>query len=60
MAFGTGTSFINGDAGIARGIQKEVACECWCTAKGEIIPLMVKLIDEDGEMQVIRDTIHRI
>lgn len=55
MAFGTGTSSINGDAGIVRGIQKEVACECWCTAWGEIIPLMVKLIDEDGEMQVIRD-----
>ena len=54
MAFGIGTNSNNGDAGIVRGIQKEVACECWCSSKGDVIPLMIKLMDEDGEMQVIR------
>lgn len=57
MAFGIviGTNSNNGDAGIVRGIQKEVACECWCSSKEDVIPLMIKLMDEDGEMQVIRD-----
>ena len=55
MAFGIGTNSNNGDAGIVRGIQKEIACQCWCTSKGEIMPLMIKLKDEDGEMQIIRD-----
>lgn len=55
MAFGIGTNSNVVDAGIVRGAQKEIACECWCTTKGNITPLMVKLEDEDGEIQVIRE-----
>ena len=55
MAFGISANSNNKDAGIVRGIQKEIACECWCSSKGEIIPLMIKLVNEDGELQVIRD-----
>lgn len=57
MTFGIGTNTIGTDAGIIRGTQREIACECWCTSKGKITPLMVKLQDEDGEIQVIKDII---
>lgn len=59
MAFGIGTYSGAEDAGWIHGSQKEIACECWCTSKGKITPLMIKLKDEDGEIQVIRDiTVH--
>lgn len=45
--------------GILRGTQQEIACGCWCTSTGKITPMMVKLKDEEGQMQVIRDiTVH--
>lgn len=57
MAFGTGLNLT--DAVSVRGTQKEVACECWCTSKGKVTPLMLKVEDEDGEIQVIREiTVH--
>ena len=43
------------NSGSIRGIQKEIACQCWCTSKGRVIPLMIKLQDEDGEFRIIRD-----
>ena len=59
MAFGTGRNFQEADAGIVRGRQKEVACKCWFTSTGQIMPLMLKVMDEDGEIQVIKDiTVH--
>lgn len=59
MAFGTGMNPRTMDTGFVRGIQQEVACECWCTSTGKITPLMVKLKDEEGQIQVIRDiTVH--
>lgn len=54
MAFGT---YINAGAANAvpvKGKQKEIACECWFTRSGKIIPLMLKVKDEDGEIRVIR------
>ena len=35
-------------------MQREVGCECWFTSSGKIIPLMIKVKDEDGEIRVIR------
>ncbi len=59
MAFGIGTNTQEADAGIVRGKQKEVACGCWFTSKGKIMPLMLKVEDEDGEIQVIKEiTVH--
>ena len=55
MTFGNGTNSNSGEFGIVRGIQKEIACECWCSSKGKIVPLMIKLIDEDGELKTVRD-----
>ena len=49
MAFGIGINNENQDAGMIRGSQQDIACECWFTQKGKIIPLMIKVQDEDGE-----------
>ncbi len=54
MAFGIGTNHKETNDGLIRGIQKEIACECWFTSTGKMIPLMIKVRDEDGEMLVIR------
>ena len=35
-------------------MQREVGCECWFTSSGKIIPLMIKVKDEDGEIRIIR------
>lgn len=53
MAFGIGTNIGSADAGTVKGIQKEVACQCWFTKSGKITPLMLKVQDEDGEIRVI-------
>lgn len=59
MAFGIGTSNRNMVAEVLRGTQREIACQCWCTSTGKITPLMVKLQDEEGQIQVVRDiTVH--
>ena len=47
MAFGIGTNTQDADAGEVRGEQREVACECWFTSKGRIIPRMLKVQEED-------------
>ena len=43
MAFGIGINNENQDAGMIRGSQQDIACECWFTQKGKIIPLMIKI-----------------
>lgn len=53
-AFGIGTNSGKADAGAVKGTQKEIACECWFTSKGKVIPLMLKVEDEDGEIRVIK------
>lgn len=59
MAFGVDTNSPRADAGLVRGIQKKIACECWFTSTGRVMPLMVKLQDEEGEIQTIREiTVH--
>ena len=37
-----------------RGTQRKIACECWFTITGRMIPLMLKIEDEDGQIQTIR------
>ena len=54
MSFGIGTNTGNADSGVIKGIQKEIACQCWFTRSGEITPLMIKVQDEDGEIRAIR------
>ena len=61
MAFGTGTNTNLADipAGIIKGKQIKAACQCWCTSTGKVMPLMLKVQDEDGGIQTIREiTVH--
>ena len=59
MAFGIGSNPPAADAGGVRGTQKKVACECWFTRTGKVMPLMLKMEDENGEIRTIREiTIH--
>lgn len=55
VAFGVGTNISAADAGKVRGVQTKVACECWMTSTGKVTPLMLKIQDEDGEIQTIRE-----
>jgi len=50
MAFGIAANSRAADVKAVRGRQKEIACECWFTSKGKIMPLMIKLEDEYGEI----------
>ena len=54
MAFGLGTNTQKADAGMIRGKQREIACQCWFTSKGKVMPLMLKVEDEDGEIRTVR------
>lgn len=59
MAFGIGTNTQKTEAGSVKGSQREIACECWFTSTGKIIPLMLKIQDEDGEIRMIKQiTVH--
>lgn len=59
MAFGIGTGIPETDAGRVRGTQKRIGCQCWFTSTGKVMPLMLKIQDEDGEIQTIREiTVH--
>ena len=54
MAFGIGTNTNRADAGPIKGKQREIGCQCWFTSKGKVIPLMLKVQDEDGEIRTVR------
>ena len=54
MAFGIGTNAEKPDAGVLKGEQREIACECWFTCSGKTTPGMIKIEDEDGEIRTIR------
>lgn len=54
MVFGAGTHAKQAETADVKGVQREIACECWFTSSGKIIPLMLKVKDEDGEIRVIR------
>ena len=59
MAFGIGMNVRKADAGSVRGVQAKIACECWFTSTGRIMPLMLKMQDENGEIRTVREiTIH--
>ena len=59
MAFGIGAHSFGADAGSVRGTQKRIGCQCWFTSTGRVMPLMLKIRDENGEIQTIREiTVH--
>ena len=59
MAFGIGGRecrvFEGFESKEGRRTQREVACECWFTSRGETLPLAVKFPNEDGELIMVRD-----
>lgn len=38
-----------------KGIQREIACECWFTSRGKSIPQWIKVMDETGMLHTIRE-----
>lgn len=55
MAFRLGDIAEKKEHGILRGIQREIACECWFTSTGKSIPKLIKVMDEKGTLHTIRD-----
>ena len=56
MLFQIGDTIQEPDAGTMRGKPLPVACECWFTSSGKMIPLMLKVRNEDdGEIITIRN-----
>ncbi len=56
MAFGIGIHSQQPDRGTCvRRTQKKVACECWFTSTGAVMPLMLKVEDENGQIRTIRE-----
>ncbi|MCI8659431.1 MAG: hypothetical protein HFG54_04145 [Lachnospiraceae bacterium] len=55
MAFGIKTNPPKPVKGYIRREEKRVACECWFTSTGRVMPLMLKIEDESGEIQTVRE-----
>jgi len=55
MGFRLGDIAEKTENGTLRGIQREIACECWFTSKGKTIPKIIKVMDEEGMLHTIRD-----
>ena len=56
MAFGIGTNTQPANAGVVRGEQLPIACECWFTSSGKTTPIMIKVQDSDsGEIITVRN-----
>jgi len=55
MAFHLGDIAERLDSGSLRGIQREVACECWFTSRGKTIPRRIRIMDEDGVQHLISE-----
>lgn len=55
MGFGIGTNTEQTDAGLVRGRQEVVACDCWFTSSGKTIPRFLKYKDADGFIHGICD-----
>lgn len=55
MAFRLGDIIEKTDAGPLRGIQREIACDCWFTSRGRSFPRIIKVMDEQGIIHTISD-----
>ena len=54
-AFGIGTNTQKTDAGKIRGKQLDIACYCWFTSHAKPTPQLIKFMDENGEIQTVRE-----
>lgn len=55
MAFRLGDIADRTENGALRGIQREIACECWFTSNGKSIPKLIKVMDQEGMLHTIRE-----
>ena len=56
MLFRTNENTEEPDAGAIHGGQLPIACECWFTSSGKIMPIMLKVQnEEDGVIITIRN-----
>ena len=55
MGFRLGEIADKTESGPLRGIQREIACECWFTSKGKSIPKLIKVMDEEGMVHTINE-----
>lgn len=53
MAFGIGTNTQKADHGSIRGRQEDIACGCWFTSKGNMLPKFIKYQDGEGMIHTI-------
>lgn len=55
MGFRLGDIADKTENGVLRGIQREIACECWFTSKGKSIPKLIMVMDEEGMLHTINE-----
>lgn len=55
MAFRLGEITQKREHGGLRGIQREIACECWFTSQGKSIPKLIKIMDAEGVLHTIKE-----
>ncbi len=53
MAFGIGINTEQPDTGKVKGRQQSIACDCWFTSQGKVIPRWIKYEDEEGVIQIL-------
>lgn len=42
------------DEGVLRGIQRGIACDCWFTSTGTMLPRFIKVMDGQGQIYPLR------
>lgn len=55
MGFCLGDIADNTENGALRGIQREIACECWFTSRGKSIPKLIKVMDQEGMVHTVNE-----
>jgi len=55
MVFDLGEVAEKTESGVIRGIQREIACDCWFTSKGRTIPKTIKVMDEEGILHTLKN-----
>lgn len=55
MAFRLGDVADHTESGKIKGIQREIACDCWFTSKGKTMPRIIKIMDEEGMVHTIHE-----
>lgn len=53
MGFYLGDIMETTEAGPLKGIQREIACDCWFTSRGRSIPRLIRVMDEEGVLHTI-------